>query len=178
MRHPLRWSLLALLALWLEIAWGPALGLPRLHLPLMLALGVGLVYGPRQGVAVGAVAGLWLDLWTGRLVGSWTLLHALAGWLAGKAGESLYREVPGLSPALGVAATWLVETLRGLLVTAVTGLPVAAADLMAWSRALGPELVAAAVAAPLLFRFVLAIERREREVREAEVPGGWRGGWP
>ncbi|GAB6877245.1 hypothetical protein [Thermaerobacter litoralis] len=178
MRRPLRWTLLGLLALWLEVTLVPAAGLPRLHLPLLLAAATGLVYGPRQGIAVGAVAGLWLDLWTGRLVGSWTLLGAAAGWAAGKAGESLYRDVPGLSPALGVAFTGLAETARGLLVAAAAGLPVTVQDVAGWWRSLVPELVAAAVVAPLLFRFVLGIERREREAREAEIPGGWRGGWP
>ncbi|HEY8551960.1 MAG TPA: hypothetical protein VIL40_00705 [Thermaerobacter sp.] len=178
MRRPARWAVLALAALWFEVTWVPSLGVPRLHLPLLLALATGLVYGPRQGLAVGAMTGLALDLWTGRLVASWSLLHALAGWVGGKAGESLYRDVPGLSPALGVAATWLVETVRGLVVAGATGLPVVAADLWGWSRSLVPELIGAAVVAPLLFRFVLWIERREREAREFETLGGWRGGWP
>ncbi len=178
MRRPLRWTVLSLLLVWLEVGPLPALGLPRFHLPLLLALATGVVYGPRQGMAVGAVAGFWLDLWTGRLVGSWTLLHALGGWAGGKAGESLYRDVPGLATALGVTATWVAELARGLVVSAAVGLPLAMADLVAWSRALWPELVAAAVAAPLLLRLVVGIERREREAREAEIPGGWRGGWP
>ncbi|PZN08204.1 MULTISPECIES: hypothetical protein [Thermaerobacter] len=178
MRRPARWALLALVALWLEATGVPSLGLPRLHLPLLLGVAAGLVYGPRQGLAVGGMAGLALDLWTGRLVGSWSLLHALAGWVGGKAGESLYRDVPGLSPALGVTATWLAETVRGLLVAGATGMPVTAVDLWAWSRTLVPELIAAAVVAPLVFRFVLWLQRREREARAFETLGGWRGGWP
>ena len=181
MKRPALWTAVALAALWLEVGWIPHFpGLPRPHLPLLLACGLGLVYGPRQGAAAGAIAGLWVDLWIGRLVGSSVVLYAAAGWLAGKAGESLYRDMPGLSPALGAAATLVTELARGLLVSAAAGLPVTAADLLAWPQRLWPDLVAAAVAAPLVFRLVLGVERREREARGYDAAGGsgWRGGWP
>ena len=54
MRRPARWALLALVALWLEPTGVPSLGLPRLHLPLLLIKSQQLqlpeLVGPKQAV--------------------------------------------------------------------------------------------------------------------------------
>ncbi|HEY8394837.1 MAG TPA: rod shape-determining protein MreD [Thermaerobacter sp.] len=157
----------AFAALLLEVSFFPHLpGAPQPHLPLLLACGAGLVFGPRQGARVGLLAGLLVDAWIGRLVGSAALLYTGAGWLAGHLGRSFYRDVPGLSPATGAAATFLVETLRGFLAGLITRPEAGAAVMAGWPGVLVPDTVAAAIMAPVVFRLVLWFERRERAARQ------------
>lgn len=173
MRSPGAFVTASLLALLLEVAFFPQLpGAPRAHLPLLVACSAGLVYGPRQGVSVGVLSGLLVDLWIGRLIGSSALLYAGAGWLAGLLGQGLYRDVPGLSPATGAVATFTVETLRVVLAGMASGREAGVAAAAGWPGVLVPDVLVAAVMAPLVFRAVLWIERRERAARSfGAVPG-------
>ncbi|HEY8416113.1 MAG TPA: rod shape-determining protein MreD [Thermaerobacter sp.] len=167
MRSPGAFVAAALVALLLEVSFFPYLpGSPRPHLPLVLACSAGLVFGPQQGARAGLLAGLLVDGWIGRLVGSAALIHAGAGWLAGHLGRGLYRDVPGLAPVTAAVATFTADTLRGLLVGLVTEPAVGVAMTAGWPRVLLPDAVAAAIVAPLVFRFVLWMERRERAARD------------
>ncbi|MFS8639742.1 MAG: rod shape-determining protein MreD [Symbiobacteriaceae bacterium] len=167
MRSPGVFVAAALVALLLEVSFFPYLpGSPRPHLPLVLACSAGLVFGPQQGVRVGLLAGLLVDGWIGRLVGSAALIHAGAAWLAGHLGRGLYRDVPGLAPVTAAVATFTADTLRGLLAGLVAEPAVGSVAMTGgWPRVLLPDAAAAAIVAPLVFRFVLWVERRERAAR-------------
>lgn len=182
MRGLTAWIFPALIAVACEVAvvpaWPTAL---HPHLPLVLACCAGLVYGVRTGAAVGAMTGLLLDLWIGRLLGSSACLYAGAGWLAGWVGQGLYRDVPGLSSLVASTATVLVEILRGSAVVLAGGTLLPGQVLAGWWHVLVPDALAAGLLAPLVFRYVLWKERRERQARALPVTssaspwGGWRG---
>ena len=111
---------------WLWFAWLIALFTVQVVLtPALLPSGIrpdwmlvfvsllGFVAGPAYGLAVGGLAGLLLDIVTGRFIGLHTLLKGAIGWAAGQVTRHVYREHAGLA-LLTVAVAAAVQEVIAL----------------------------------------------------------------
>lgn len=99
--------------------------LPTLHvggvypnLPLMVVVAWALLRGSRSAVIWALIAGLWLDLLSSRSFGGYTLGLVVAAYLAGLAGQTVYR--PTIPFALVMAA--VATVVQGAIQMALLGL--------------------------------------------------------
>lgn len=82
------------------------------NLTLMVVVAWALLRGSRSAVIWALIAGLWLDLLSGRAFGGYTLGLVLAAYLAGLAAQTVYRPTIFFALALAAVATIVQDGLQ------------------------------------------------------------------
>lgn len=118
-------------------------------LALLLAVLSGFLLGPREGAFLGFVAGIVEDLFSGYYIGLNALSKMAAGYLAGAAGERLYRE--NILVATGIT---FFTSLAGLVVhyLLLLSLAIHVSPLDALFRTALPTAAYTAALVPFIFK--------------------------
>jgi rod shape-determining protein MreD len=118
-------------------------------LPVLVAIGGGMVGGPERGAVIGFSAGLAFDLFLETPFGLSALVFSIAGFAAGIVGQSIVRASRWIPVVAAAAASALAEVLFAL-----TGAVVGAEGMVAPRLALVALVVAVIniVLAPLVLR--------------------------
>lgn len=131
-------------------------------LVLLLAALSGFLLGPREGAFLGFVGGAMMDLFAGSYIGLNALAVMTAGYLAGEAGERLYRE-----SALVATGVTFFAAAGGLAVNylLLLYLDIHVHPLYALVRVILPTALYTAVLAPFFFgRAMRYIQIKGREL--------------
>ena len=148
----------------MDVAGGAA------DLLLLVVLGVALLRGPVTGSVAGFGGGILVDVLTLDTLGVWALLYGLAGYWAGRYGETTGRE-RGYAPLLTVAAGTMALAVAGY------GLHFLLGEAVSARRALVETLLPGLVLNLLLGKPVYALCRGAlgratgQRVREVELVG-------
>ncbi len=127
------------------------------NLLLIVTVSAGLLHGNRFGMAVGAVSGLALDLFQGRMFGFYALLLLLAGYAAGFFWK-VYFEKAARVPALIVLGA---DLACGFIIYVVKFFLRGRIRFAGYlTRVMIPEAVCTAVFALLLYRLILFAETK------------------
>jgi rod shape-determining protein MreD len=105
------------LAALLQVSLLPALKIGGVYpnLVLMVIVAWALLRGARSAVIWALIAGLWLDLLSGRPFGGYTLGLVVAAYLAGLGAQTVYRPTIFLALAMAAVATILQDGIQMLL---------------------------------------------------------------
>lgn len=105
------------LAALLQVSLLPALHVGGVYpnLVLMVMVAWALLRGARSAVIWALIAGLWLDLLSGRAFGGYTLGLVAAAYLAGLGAQTVYRPTIILALAMGAVATIVQDGIQMLL---------------------------------------------------------------
>ncbi len=131
-------------------------------LVLLLVVLSGFLLGTREGAFLGFVGGIVVDLFSGSYIGINALSKMAAGYLAGAAGERLYRE--NIPIATGVT---FFTSLAGLIVNylLLLYLDIHVSPLYAFFRVALPTAAYTAVLAPFIFKRIFRyIQLRGRDL--------------
>jgi rod shape-determining protein MreD len=85
------------------------------NLVLMVIVAWALLRGARSAVIWALIAGLWLDLLSGRAFGVYTLGLVVAAYLAGLGAQTVYRPTIFFALAMGAVATIVQDGIQILL---------------------------------------------------------------
>lgn len=118
-------------------------------LVMLLVIINGFLLGPRQGAFLGFIGGVIEDLFCGSYIGMNALANMSAGFLAGAAGERLYKE-----NTLVVCGVTFLAALAGLLVNYLLlhYLDINLPFFQTLARIMLPTALYTALLAPLLFK--------------------------
>jgi rod shape-determining protein MreD len=105
------------LAALLQVSLLPALHVGGVYpnLVLMVIVAWALLRGARSAVIWALIAGLWLDLLSGRAFGGYTLGLVVSAYLAGLGAQILYRPTIFLALVMGAIATIVQDGIQMLL---------------------------------------------------------------
>jgi rod shape-determining protein MreD len=130
---------------------------------LLTVLSIGLLRGSIVGSSAGFVAGLLVDVMTLGTLGVTSILLTVAGYLAGRYGETTGRGRAYAPSLTGFVVTILVA-LGGAALNFMLGVPVASGEVL---RSVVPSAVLAAL-------LILPVHRLCRSVLGSGVPAGPR----
>jgi rod shape-determining protein MreD len=105
------------LAALIQVSLLPAMRIAGVYpnLPLMVVVAWALLRGPRSAIIWAIIAGLWLDLLSGRAFGGYTLGLVVAAYLAGLAAQMVYRPTVLLALAMAGVITIVQDGIQFLL---------------------------------------------------------------
>jgi rod shape-determining protein MreD len=150
----------------LQATWLPMLHLPGGVVPdlvLVLVICYALLNGPEKGFLFGAVAGFFVDIFSGGLIGLEMLTKTGAGYVAGLLEKKIFKESLFV-PAVNVfAGTILVESAHLLLQMAFNS-----NYYLGWTLLLAvlPLAFYNALCAPVIHLFLLRIDSWEKRHRD------------
>jgi rod shape-determining protein MreD len=130
---------------------------------LLTVIAIGLLRGSIVGAGAGFVAGLLVDVMTLGTLGVTSILLTVAGYLAGRYGETTGRG-RAYAPALTAFVGTLLVALGGALLNFMLGVPVASGEVL---RSVLPSALLAAL-------LVLPVHRVCRVVLGSGAPAGPR----
>ena len=105
------------LAALIQVSLLPAMRVAGVYpnLPLMVVVAWALLRGARSAIVWAIIAGLWLDLLSGRAFGGYTLGLVLAAYLAGLGAQTIYRPTLLLALALAGVITIVQDGIQLVL---------------------------------------------------------------
>jgi rod shape-determining protein MreD len=150
-------SIWVILGVVIQTTWLAALHLPVLpDLVLIMTISYGLLRGPQCGLNFGIGAGFFVDLLSGNIIGIQALSKMIAGFASGFMEKNIFKDsllVPAITVFVG---TIVCELFNIVMLTAFK------ANYVIWYNLLVSILLMAvinAILAPLIYRFMLKLER-------------------
>lgn len=130
---------------------------------LLAVISIGLLRGSVVGSSAGFVAGLLVDVMTLGTLGVTSILLTVAGYLAGRYGETTGRG-RAYAPSLTAFVVTILVALGGAMLNFMLGVPVASGEVL---RSVVPSAVLAAL-------LILPVHRACRAVLGSGAPAGPR----